>query len=100
MKFYLPQWEKVPAYDSLLRTHSTKLRTVLLILFSLFNCTFFAQNTVTGRIAAGDTVLSGVTVQVKGTNTVTQTDATGNFTVNAPSNATLIFTYWAMRHRK
>ncbi len=93
MKFYLPQWEKASAFDPLLRTRSTKLRTVFLIIFSLFSCALFAQNTVTGKIAAGDSALSGVTVQVKGTNTVTQTDGTGNFTINVPSNATLVFTY-------
>lgn len=93
MKCYLPQWEKVLAFDSMLCTYSTKLRPVLLIFFSLCSCTLFAQNTVTGRIAAGDSALSGVTVQVKGTNTVTQTNENGSFTINAPANATLVFTY-------
>jgi len=93
MKRYLPQWEKVLHFTSLVRGHSNKLRPVLFVLALFLSSALFAQNTVTGRIAAGDTALSGVTVQVKGTNTVTQTNATGNFTINAPSNATLVFTY-------
>jgi TonB-linked SusC/RagA family outer membrane protein len=36
-------------------------------------------------------VLSGVTVTVKGTRVATQTDVNGNYTVNAPANATLVF---------
>ncbi len=35
--------------------------------------------------------VSGVTVTVKGTRVATQTDDNGNYTVNAPSNATLVF---------
>lgn len=38
-------------------------------------------------------VLPGVNVKVKGTNTVTQTDFDGRYTIKAPSNGTLQFTY-------
>ncbi|WP_240040625.1 SusC/RagA family TonB-linked outer membrane protein [Pseudocnuella soli] len=52
----------------------------------------FAQNaTVRGRITSRDSALAGVTVQVKGTNTTTQTDDNGNFSINAPTNGTLVF---------
>lgn len=56
----------------------------------------FAQNiTVKGRVTDGGdkTTIPSVSVLVKGTQTGTQTDATGAFSINAPANATLVFTY-------
>lgn len=41
-------------------------------------------------MASGDTAVAGATVQIRGTTTATQTDAHGNFTINAPANATLV----------
>src|SRR5690606_33413364 len=35
----------------------------------------------------------GVSILVKGTTTGTTTDLDGNFTINAPANSTLVFTY-------
>lgn len=64
------------------------------LLFSLFlSISCFAQQKITGRVASGDTALAGVTVQVKGGAAYTQTDENGQFTIAAPSNATLIFSY-------
>ena len=53
----------------------------------------FAQNVVTGKILNVDGIgISGVTVTVKGTQIRTQSDANGNYTINAPSpNSTLVF---------
>ena len=68
-------------------------RLNLVILFLLTSSFLFAQTIVTGKVASGDTALSGVTVQVKSTNTGTQTDANGQFSINAPSGGTLIFSY-------
>jgi TonB-linked SusC/RagA family outer membrane protein len=66
-------------------------KTVLPILCMLFlPQLLFAQETVRGRVSAGDTALSNVTVQVKGSNTATQTDNSGNFTIAASPNATLV----------
>lgn len=93
MKRYLPQWEKSLHFTINFIGHLNKIYSLLFFFFLFMSASLFAQNTVTGRIAAGDSALSGVTVQVKGTNTVTQTNETGNFTINAPSNATLVFTY-------
>lgn len=56
----------------------------------------FAQNiTVKGRVTDGGdkTTIPSVSVLVKGTQNGTQTDATGAFSINAPANATLVFTY-------
>ena len=51
-----------------------------------------AQQTVTGRVSAGDTALSGATILVKGTRVAVKTDATGNFTISAAPNAILVIT--------
>lgn len=63
----------------------------LLFLSTLISSALLAQQTtVRGRVTSGDSSLAGVTVQIKGRTTATQTDANGNFTINAPSNATLV----------
>ena len=72
-------------------THIQKL--ILVILFLLTSPFLFAQTIVTGKVTSGDMALSGVTVQVKSTNTGTQTDANGQFSINAPSGGTLVFSY-------
>ncbi|WP_316805000.1 TonB-dependent receptor [Pedobacter nototheniae] len=56
----------------------------------------FAQNiTVKGRVTDGGdkTTIPSVSVLVKGTQNGTQTDATGAYSISAPANATLVFTY-------
>jgi TonB-linked SusC/RagA family outer membrane protein len=56
----------------------------------------FAQNiTIKGRVTDGGdkTTIPSVSVLVKGTQTATQTDATGAYSISAPANATLVFTY-------
>ncbi len=50
-----------------------------------------AQSVIKGRVTSGDSALPNVTVQVKGKTISTQTDNSGNFTISAPSNATLVF---------
>lgn len=78
---------------------SKTISSFFLVLFlSVFTC-------VTGSIAFGQTPsvrgkvmdengspVQGVTVTVKGSQVTTQTDAEGNYTINAPANATLVFT--------
>src|SRR5215210_4363790 len=93
MEHWLPQWEKTSSFESYISGHSKKLRSLFLIFLSFLVSALSAQTTISGRVAAGDTALSGVTVQVKGTNTTTQTSTEGTFTINAASNATLVFTY-------
>jgi TonB-linked SusC/RagA family outer membrane protein len=50
---------------------------------------------VTGRVtsAEGGDALHGVSVSVKGSRTGTITDATGNYAITVPDNATLVFSY-------
>ncbi|HEX8676900.1 MAG TPA: SusC/RagA family TonB-linked outer membrane protein, partial [Segetibacter sp.] len=62
-----------------------------LIFFLIISSSVFAQQKISGRVAAGDTALQGVTVSVKGAAVSTQTDADGNFTINAAPKATLVF---------
>src|SRR5688500_3766773 len=67
-----------------------RLATLLATLF-LFSLHLFAQNRVTGTVTdATGKGIPGVTVTVKGTNTATQTNETGSFAINAPTNATLV----------
>lgn len=68
--------------------------TTIVVTFLLF-CSLqtFAQNrTVTGTVndQTGKGI-PGVTVTVKGTNNATQTDGSGTYRINAPENATLVF---------
>lgn len=52
------------------------------------------ETRVTGTVTnAQGEPLTGVTVQVKGTNTGTVTDANGKYSLNVPDNATLVFSY-------
>jgi hypothetical protein len=73
-------------------------RSICLLLFLFFTTLIcFSQNNfpVTGKILDADgNALSGVTVEVKGTQIRTATKPDGTFQINAPSSkATLIFTY-------
>src|SRR4051794_25562677 len=63
----------------------------LLVMLTFISSAIFAQQkTISGRILSGDTAVAGVTVQVKGTAIATQTNSSGNFTINAPANSTLV----------
>lgn len=75
------------------RNLSYRAPVILLLFFSILSLSVFAQNTVTGRVTSGDSALFGVTVHVKGTTTTTQTNNDGQFSISAPANATLVFTY-------
>src|SRR5215203_3569286 len=66
------------------------LCVLLFISFSFFSKDLFAQQPVTGKVSSSDSALAGATVQVKGTTIATQTNANGNFTINAAPNATLV----------
>jgi TonB-linked SusC/RagA family outer membrane protein len=69
-----------------------KVTIALSIFFSFFSFCANAQ-TISGKVLSGDSAISGASVQVKGTTTGTITDASGSFTIKAPRNATLIFSY-------
>jgi TonB-dependent starch-binding outer membrane protein SusC len=67
-------------------------KALLLQFFLLLSCILFAQQkTVTGKVTDADgTVLKGVTVGIKGTNTNTSTDENGAFSIVVPSNQTVL----------
>ncbi len=72
-----------------------RIRTLAFLGFlMLLSCTVMAQNKVTGKVTDSQTgeAIQGVTVSVSGTNTATQTDAGGNFSIEAAGDATLLFT--------
>ena len=70
--------------------------TVLFFIFlNLFSINLIAQNQqqVTGTVSSKGTPLQDVTVTVKGSSASTLTDAQGKFSINAPANGTLAFSY-------
>lgn len=72
-------------------TLKLKLFFLLLILCGLCSSALFAQQPVNGRVTSGDTALSGVSVNVKGSAISTMTDENGTFTIRAAPGSTLIF---------
>jgi len=65
-----------------------------LLSLALLVTVFSYGQTVTGSVSDDSgKKLSSVTVSVKGTRTATTTDASGNFSVNAGSNAVLVFSF-------
>lgn len=72
-----------------------KKRFTLIIVMLLTGCAFaFAQTTVNGTVKDDQGVtLPGVTVGVKGTTTAVSTDVNGKYSINAPGNGTLVFSF-------
>ncbi|MDB5209045.1 MAG: SusC/RagA family TonB-linked outer membrane protein, partial [Flavisolibacter sp.] len=65
---------------------------VLILLIVPFTHLLAQNRTITGTVAdATGRGIPGVTVTVKGTNTATQTNADGRYTLSAPENGTLVF---------
>jgi len=74
-----------------MRVHHYKL---LMFLFLISGIAFAQQKTVSGNVTDdGGLPLPGVNVLVKNTDNGTQTDFDGNFSINAPKGAVLIFSY-------
>ncbi|MDF2192457.1 TonB-dependent receptor [Paraflavitalea sp. CAU 1676] len=69
------------------------LKLLLCSLCSLFSLSLWAQQTVTGSVKSGDTPVPGVTVTVKGSQTTAVSNEQGQFSIQAPANATLVFTH-------
>ena len=65
-----------------------------LLVFGTFLCFGLTQaQEVTGTVSDANGPLPGASVVVKGTVTGTQTDFDGNYTIEAGSDATLVFSY-------
>ena len=67
-------------------------KSFLFLLFTTLMSQFlFAQSTVTGRITSGDSAVSGVTVQIKGSTTATQSADNGSYSISVQPTGTLVF---------
>ena len=68
---------------------------ILLSLVFLSSSAIAQARRITGRVVSGtdNQPLLGVSVEIKGTNIGTTTDNTGNFSINASNNATIVFGY-------
>lgn len=73
-----------------------KLQPVLLTMLAVFTGmnVVFAQSEIKGVVKdTANQPLTGVSVLVKGAKTGTSTDLHGRFSINAPANATLVFSF-------
>ena len=73
----------------------TELSVLACFCFLLLSDVVYAQNvTVKGTVIDDQKLpIPGVSVVVKGTTNGVQTDASGNYTLSAPGNATLVFSF-------
>lgn len=73
----------------------TRLRGILTLLLALtVQITFAQEKTITGTVADDTGLpLPGVNIVVKGTNTGTQTDFDGNYSITANIGETLVFSF-------
>jgi hypothetical protein len=65
----------------------------LMLLFFFTSSMVFAQKKITGKVTDAESGigLPGATVQVKGTNKGTSSDANGAFSFEVPSGSTIVF---------
>ena len=68
-----------------------------LLLVFMVQISFAQQKTVTGKVSDASGPLPGVTVVVKGTDTGTQTDFDGNYSVKAATGDILQYSYIGMQ---
>jgi TonB-linked SusC/RagA family outer membrane protein len=73
----------------------TNLRGILTLLLAfVVHLSFAQQKTITGKVVDPDGLpIPGVSIQIKGTQQGTQTDFDGNYSIEASSDQTLVFTY-------
>ncbi len=75
------------------------MRKALLLFLLLWggiagNSVIAQEKSITGKVIADDgSALPGVNIIIKGTTRGTNTDAEGNFKINVPANARLLFSY-------
>lgn len=73
----------------------TELSVLACFCLLLLSDVAFAQNvTVKGSVKDDQNLpIPSVSIMIKGTNNGVQTDASGNYTISAPANATLVFSF-------
>jgi len=77
-----------------MKTKFNGILTLLMVL--LVQITFAQEKTVTGTVSDESGPLPGVTVLIKGTNTGTQTDFDGNYSIKAAPGNVLVFSFVGM----
>ncbi|QQT27343.1 SusC/RagA family TonB-linked outer membrane protein [Sphingobacterium spiritivorum] len=72
-----------------------KLLKVFLVCTLLVGVVYAQNRQVSGKVtsASDGTPVQGVSVAVQGTSTATQTDGSGNYSIDVTGNATLVFSY-------
>ncbi|WP_443944363.1 SusC/RagA family TonB-linked outer membrane protein [Pedobacter sp. AW1-32] len=68
------------------------MRCLSVLLLTIITVAAYAQTTITGTVRDASGVLPGVSVSVKGTAKVTQTDGSGKFSISANPTDVLVFT--------
>jgi len=68
------------------------MRCLSVLLLTIMTVAAYAQTTITGTVKDASSVLPGVSVSVKGTAKVTQTDGSGKFSISANPTDVLVFT--------
>src|SRR3990170_1155986 len=66
---------------------------ILLPMLLLALTGFAQQKSITGTVSSAGKPLAGVSITVKGTNNGTTTDGSGNYSISAPPNSSLLFSY-------
>ncbi len=95
MKNKFTQSNYVPCSCNLNKSKLFKKRKLfLLLILPLFSLGAFAQTAITGLIknSKGES-LSGVSINLKGSNIGTTTGAKGRYSINAPGNGVLVVSY-------
>src|SRR4051794_15854739 len=71
------------------------LGLIILHVFISLQVCFAQSKTITGRVTdeTNATGMPGVSVSLKGAKTGTTTDPEGRFSINAPANGTLVFSF-------
>lgn len=75
------------------------LKGLLVFLMTIFTSFAFAQS-VSGKVSDSSGPIPGASVSVKGTSNSTQTDFDGNFTINAKSDAVLVFSFIGLKTKE
>jgi len=75
------------------KCRSLKRPFYLVLFFSLLSFFTYAQQTVKGKVVAGDSAISGASVTVKNSTAGTLTDASGAYSINVSPGAILVFSY-------
>ncbi|MBE7639642.1 MULTISPECIES: SusC/RagA family TonB-linked outer membrane protein [Salegentibacter] len=79
-----------------MKTKFSSILTLLLVL--VVQITFAQERTITGTVVDEDGLpLPGVTVLIKGTNTGTQTDFDGNYSITASQGDVLVYSFIGMQ---